>query len=107
MSLLRASSTRISRQVQIPWFVYGWARNGREGASVETVGSVKKQVTQRVGFLLMDQFTLVSLSSAIDPLRVANLLSDTELYRWCLIGAGEGEQVSSDGVRVKLDHTLS
>ena len=74
---------------------------------METVGSVKKQVTQRVGFLLMDQFTLVSLSSAIDPLRVANLLSDTELYRWCLIGAGEGEQVSSDGVRVKLDHSLS
>ena len=74
---------------------------------METVGSVKKQVTQRVGFLLMDQFTLVSLSSAIDPLRVANLLSDAELYRWCLIGAGEGEQVSSDGVRVKLDHSLS
>ena len=74
---------------------------------METVGSVKKQITQRVGFLLMDQFTLVSLSSAIDPLRVANSLSDTELYRWCLIGAGEEEQVSSDGVRVKLDHTLA
>ncbi len=69
---------------------------------METLGSVKKQTTQRVGFLLMDQFTLVSLSSAIDPLRVANSLSDSELYRWCLIGAGEGEQVSSDGVRVKL-----
>ena len=93
--------------VHIPCFTNGWARHGREGASVETVGSVRKQVTQRVGFLLMDQFTLVSLSSAIDPLRVANLLSDTELYRWCLIGAGEGERVSSDGVRVKLDHTLS
>ena len=74
---------------------------------METLGSVKKQTTQRVGFLLMDQFTLVSLSSAIDPLRVANSLSDSELYRWCLIGAGESEQVSSDGVRVKLDHTLT
>ena len=46
---------------------------------MDTVGSGKKQGTQRVGFLLMDQFTLVSLSSAIDPLRVANSLSDTEL----------------------------
>ena len=55
----------------------------------------------------MDQFTLVSLSSAIDPLRVANSLSDNQLYRWCLIGAGEGEQVSSDCVRVKLDHSLT
>ena len=74
---------------------------------MDTVGSVKRQGTQRVGFLLMDQFTLVSLSSAIDPLRVANSLSDVELYRWCLIGAGEEEQVSSDGVRVKLDHNLT
>ena len=64
----------------------------QETVSVETVGSVKKQITQRVGFLLMDQFTLVSLSSAIDPLRVANSLSD-RAYRWCLIGAGESEQV--------------
>ena len=60
-----------------------------------------------MGFLLMDQFTLVSLSSAIDPLRVANLLSGAELYQWCLIGSGDGEQSSSDGVRVKLDHGLS
>ena len=76
-------------------------------SNVDTVGSLKKQGTQRVGFLLMDQFTLVSLSSAIDPLRVANSLSDTELYSWCRIGAREEEQVSSDGVRVKLDHTLT
>ena len=67
------------------------AREGiwvHEKVSVDTIGSIKQQTTQRVGFLLMDQFTLVSLSSAIDPLRVANSLSDSELYRWCLIGAG-------------------
>lgn len=68
-------------------------------------GAVRR--AQRVGFLLMDQFTLISLSSAIDPLRVANLLADRELYQWCLIGSGEAEQVSSDGVRVKLDHMLT
>ena len=62
---------------------------------------------KRVGFLLMDQFTLISLSSAIDPLRVANLLSDTALYSWHLIGSGERDQVSSDGIRVALDYTLA
>ena len=54
----------------------GRATSEQDG-NVDTVGSVKKKVTQRVGFLLMDQFTLVSLSSAIDPLRVANSLSDS------------------------------
>ncbi|MEL0137387.1 MAG: GlxA family transcriptional regulator [Halieaceae bacterium] len=62
---------------------------------------------RRVGFLLMDQFTLISLSSAIDPLRVANLLSDQQLYEWCLVGSGDSEQISSDGVRVRLDHSLA
>lgn len=62
---------------------------------------------QRVGFLLMDQFTLISLSSAIDPLRVANLLSDQQLYEWCLVGSGDSEQISSDSVRVRLDHSLA
>lgn len=65
------------------------------------------QYPQRVGFLLMEDFTLVSLSSAIDPLRVANLLSGTELYRWCLIGGSGQEQISSGGIRVRLDHTLT
>ena len=62
---------------------------------------------RRVGFLLMDQFTLISLSSAIDPLRVANLLSDQQLYEWCRVGSGDSEQISSDGVRVRLDHSLA
>ena len=56
---------------------------------------------KRVGFLLMDQFTLISLSSAIDPLRVANLLSDTALYSWHLIGSGERDQVGKVVVQIE------
>ena len=40
---------------------------------------------KRVGFLLMGQFTLISLSSAIDPLRVPYLLSPYALYRCRLL----------------------
>ncbi len=39
--------------------------------------------------------------------RLANLLSDTALYSWHLIGSGERDQASSDGIRVSLDYTLS
>ena len=59
---------------------------------------------KRIGFLLLDDFTLLSLSSAIDPLRIANLLTDRTLYEWTLIGhAEEGAVTSSDGIRVTLD----
>ena len=56
----------------------------KRNCTVHSVGSLRQKSPQRVGFLLMDQFTLVSLSSAIDPLRVANLLSGAELYH-CLL----------------------
>lgn len=31
---------------------------------------------QSIGFLLLDNFTLISLASAVEPLRMANQLSD-------------------------------
>jgi len=37
---------------------------------------------QTIGFLLLDNFTLISLASAVEPLRMANQLSGRELYRW-------------------------
>ena len=36
--------------------------------------------TQSVGFLLLDKFTLISLASAVEPLRMANQLSGRELF---------------------------
>ena len=48
--------------------------------------------TQSVGFLLLDQFTLISLSCAIEPLRMANQLTGKQLYRWHTFSPG-GKQV--------------
>jgi len=64
------------------------------------------QGTYRVGFLLVDKFTLISLSSALEPLRVANLQSGRTLYQWGLIGAGPTHASCSDGVAVSLDYSL-
>ena len=60
----------------------------------------------RVGFLLVDNFTLISLSSALEPLRVANLQSGKTLYSWELLGEGPATATCSDGVAVNLDRTL-
>ena len=59
-----------------------------------------------VGFLLVENFTLISLSSALEPLRIANLQSGRSLYRWGLVGGGPTHQVCSDGIPVTLDYTL-
>ena len=60
-------------------------------------------VCQTIGFLLLDQFTLISLSCAVEPLRMANQLAGEELYRWQTISL-DGQPVwASDGVSVTPD----
>ncbi|MGL6161908.1 GlxA family transcriptional regulator [Microbulbifer sp.] len=58
----------------------------------------------RVGFLLIQNFTLVALAAAIEPLRMANQLSGRELYTWQLLSDGGSEPVkASDGVAITPD----
>ncbi|BES71398.1 GlxA family transcriptional regulator [Marinobacter nanhaiticus D15-8W] len=60
----------------------------------------------RVGFLLINNFTLVALASAIDPLRMANQLTSSELYTWQLLSR-DGEAVkASDGIAISPDGSI-
>lgn len=66
----------------------------------------QRQKTQSIGFLLLDSFTLISLASAIEPLRMANQLSGRELYRWFTMTADRGAVMASDGLRVSPDCSI-
>ena len=57
---------------------------------------------QTIGFLLLDQFTLISLASAVEPLRMANQLTGQELYRWHTFSLGGAAGV---GKRRHADHS--
>ncbi|WP_148253564.1 choline metabolism transcriptional regulator GbdR [Aidingimonas lacisalsi] len=58
---------------------------------------------QTLGFLLLDNFTLISLASAIEPLRMANQLAGRELYRWYTISLEGASVGASDGLQVTPD----
>lgn len=62
--------------------------------------------TFRIGFLLIEQFTLMSLASAIEPIRMANHLSGKVLYDWKLIGTSSAPLTSSGGMQVVPDITI-
>lgn len=57
---------------------------------------------QSIGFLLLDNFTLISLASAVEPLRMANQLSGRELYRWHTLTVDGGQVWASDGLQITL-----
>ena len=61
---------------------------------------------KRFVFVLLDKFSMLSFASALDSLRIANRMSNRDLYSWILIGEG-GDVVScSAGTTFKLDDEL-
>ncbi|MDR3465817.1 MAG: GlxA family transcriptional regulator [Xanthobacteraceae bacterium] len=60
----------------------------------------------RFGFLLIDDFALMSYASAIEPLRAANILAGRTLYQWFHVSTGAAVIVASNGLSVAADHTI-
>ena len=58
---------------------------------------------QKVGFLLIPGFALMSYAAAIEPLRAANLLSGRTLYDWCHISPEGAAARASTGALVPCD----
>jgi transcriptional regulator GlxA family with amidase domain len=61
----------------------------------------------RFGFLLIDDFALMSFASAVEPLRAANILAGRMLYEWSHISTGAGAIAASNGLSVTADHTIA
>ncbi|MFW0888353.1 GlxA family transcriptional regulator [Pseudomonas sp. PICF6] len=65
------------------------------------------QAPVRVAFVLMDNFSMMSFTGAVDALVTANLMSDRPLYEVLTVGAS-GSQVTSDlGIVISADIELA
>lgn len=62
---------------------------------------------QQFVFLLLDQFTQLAFSCAIEPLRLANHVSGRPLYRWSVISPGAQPVRASNGLAVMVDGDLA
>jgi AraC family transcriptional regulator, glycine betaine-responsive activator len=69
--------------------------------------TVAEPKSRNIGFLLLKNFTMISLASAIEPLRMANQLSGKELYNWYTL-TEDGEPVrASDGIQITPDGAMT
>ena len=57
-------------------------------------------------FLLLPRFTLLAFSSAVEPLRIANQLSQRLLYRWRVVSQDGQAVQSSSGISVNVQGAL-
>lgn len=63
-------------------------------------------VTRDYAFLLLPRFTLLAFSSAVEPLRIANQLSQKPLYRWRVLSQDGRPVNSSSGISVEAQSGL-
>ena len=53
-----------------------------------------------IGFFMVPSFSMIAFASAIEPLRLANRLSEKALYEWVLISRDGGPVTASNGISV-------
>ncbi|WP_207099737.1 GlxA family transcriptional regulator [Paracoccus shandongensis] len=61
---------------------------------------------RRFTFLLLDRFTMLPFTAAIEPLRLANRAAGRTLYSWRLVGPAGDHATCSNGARVVLDASI-
>jgi transcriptional regulator GlxA family with amidase domain len=55
------------------------------------------------GFLLVNDFTLISMSSAVEPLRMANRICNKNVYQWKVISETGAPVSASDDLLINVD----
>lgn len=74
------------------------------GSIGDTLAQVERPL--RVGFLLIDNFALLSYASVIEPFRAANLLSGRPLYEWRHYSVDGQPARPSTGVTMQVDGAI-
>jgi len=57
----------------------------------------------KIGFLLLNQFSLLAFASAIEPLRAANRQSGKQIFEWMVASPNGQSSVASNGVEVQTE----
>ncbi len=61
---------------------------------------------QRFAFLLMPGFSAIAFFAALEPLRIANRLAGTQLYRWTIHAPSGDHALASNGMQLRGDGPL-
>jgi transcriptional regulator GlxA family with amidase domain len=79
--------------------------------SVQTIESLLRHEDptrpQQIGFLLLNEFSMLAFASALEPLRAANRQTNRDLFNWVIASPGGTVAIASNGVEVRADGDLT
>src|SRR5680860_967423 len=61
---------------------------------------------EQIGFLLVPQFSMLSFTSALEPLRVANRVAERDLYNWNFYSIDDQPVEASNGIAIAPTQTI-
>jgi AraC family transcriptional regulator, glycine betaine-responsive activator len=72
----------------------------------DNMPTVQQHTIVRYGFLLVPNYSMMALSSAIEPLRMANYLAKQPLYEWVIVTLDGSTIPASSGMKVHPDYAI-
>jgi transcriptional regulator GlxA family with amidase domain len=81
---------------------------GGAGPAPDPVHAARLSSRYRYGFLTLQSYSMIALTSAVEPLRMANRLCKQEVYEWSIVSLDGRPVAASNGLSlsptVALDH---
>ena len=79
--------------------------------SIQTIESLLRHEDptrpQQIGFLLINEFSMLAFASALEPLRAANRQTNRDLFNWVITSPSGTVATASNGVEVRADGDLT
>lgn len=69
-------------------------------------GDKPRELPHRFAFVLVPDFSMMPVASAIEPLRLANRIAEGELYAWTMLSVDGRAVAASNGIIVSTDGDL-
>src|SRR5262249_62117191 len=66
-------------------------------------GAASSELPQRIGFVLIPNFSMIAFTSAVEPLRLANRAAGRELYSWRLFSSDAKPVGASNGIVLQTE----
>ena len=66
-------------------------------------GDPPKQLPQHMAVVVVPEFTMMPVTSAIEPLRLANRMSEKTLYKWTMHSLDGQPVAASNGILAMVD----
>ena len=73
---------------------------------VGEVFSDSNEIPLKIDFLLIDEFSMMAFSSAIEPLRLANRVRGRQIYEWELISIDGNTVTASNGTEIVVNKSI-